>query len=159
LRDTMLSLSGELDEKGGGPALPLGFKSEFGHQFTTKRRSVYVPVFRNSGHELLSVFDFANPNFAVGKRSRSTLPTQALYLTNSPIVHERATAASKGIVAEVSDDEARLTAMFRKTIGRPPSASEVALAKNFLSENEDEMEAWAALQRALFASVDFRFLR
>ncbi|MDA8632620.1 DUF1553 domain-containing protein [Verrucomicrobiales bacterium] len=159
LRDTMLSLSGELDEKGGGPALPLGFKSEFGHQFTTKRRSVYVPVFRNSGHELLSVFDFANPNFAVGKRSRSTLPTQALYLTNSPIVHERATAASKGIVAEVSDDEARLTAMFRKTIGRPPSASEVALAKNFLSENEDEMGAWAALQRALFASVDFRFLR
>jgi hypothetical protein len=49
--------------------------------------------------------------------------------------------------------------MFRKTIGRPPSDSEVALAKNFLSENEEEMEAWAALQRALFASVDFRFLR
>lgn len=156
LRDSMLSLSGDLDEAGGGPSLPPGFKSEFGYEFTTKRRSVYVPVFRNSGHELLSVFDFANPNFAVGKRSRSTLPTQALYLTNNPVVHKRATKAAEKIVKKAETDKERLHLMFRKTLGRAPSASETALADTFL---EGSGHDWPALQRALFASVDFRFLR
>lgn len=156
LRDSMLSLSGDLDEAGGGPSLPPGFKSEFGYEFTTKRRSVYVPVFRNSGHELLSVFDFANPNFAVGKRSRSTLPTQALYLTNNPVVHKRATKAAEKIVEKAETDKERLNLMFRKTLGRAPSASETALADTFL---EGSGHDWPALQRALFASVDFRFLR
>ncbi|MDF1860237.1 MAG: DUF1553 domain-containing protein [Verrucomicrobiales bacterium] len=165
LRDGMLTLSGKLDESGGGPSLPPGFKSEFGYEFKTLRRSVYVPVFRNSGHELFSVFDFANPNFAVGKRSRSTIPTQALYLTNNPFVHKKAAGAARILLEEdLPNDDARVDLAFRRTLGRPPTASEQSLSRSFLEESgetdsENVPAAWEALQRALFSSVDFRFLR
>ena len=78
MRDGMLLLSKSLDPAPGGPSLPDGFRSEFGYRFTTKKRSVYVPVFRNTGYEMFDLFDFANPNFTVGKRGNSTIPTQAL---------------------------------------------------------------------------------
>ena len=42
LRDSILSISGTLNSESGGPALPTGFKSEFGHQFTSLKRAVYI---------------------------------------------------------------------------------------------------------------------
>ncbi len=165
LRDAMLTLSGELNTEAGGPSLPKGFRSEFGYKFTTLRRSVYVPVFRNTGYELFSIFDFANPNFSVGKRSKSTIPTQALFLTNHPFVHERAKAAAEQLLsAPVEDDRSRVDLAFRRSLGRTASESEIALAIQFLrdsgdTESEDEIFAWTALQRSLFGTVDFRFLR
>jgi len=165
LRDAMLSLSGALNRDGGGPSLPAGFKSEFGYEFTTKKRSVYVPVFRNAGHEMLSVFDFANPNFAVGRRTRSTIPTQSLFLANSDFVHESAAeAAGRLLESHAASDRARIELAFRRTVGRPPTESEIGMALQFLRESGDSAEensepAWAALQRGLFQSVDFRYLR
>ncbi|MDF1656304.1 MAG: DUF1553 domain-containing protein [Verrucomicrobiales bacterium] len=165
LRDAMLTLSGELDDQAGGPSLPKNFRSEFGYEFTTMRRSIYVPVFRNSGYEMFTVFDFANPNFSVGKRSRSTIPTQALFLTNSEFVHQRSSAAADVLLqAPKQSDEERVELAFRRAVGRPPTTSEVSLALSFLresgdSDHRDDPEAWAALSRALFASVDFRYLR
>lgn len=165
LRDAILTLSGELDLRSGGPSLPEKFRTEFGYEFTTMRRSIYVPVFRNSGYEMFTVFDFANPNFSVGKRSRSTIPTQALFLTNSEFIHERSDAAAERLLADPDkSDSARIELAFRQAIGRPPTSSEASLALNFLresgdAESRDESSAWAAFQRALFASVDFRYLR
>ena len=165
MRDAMLRLSGTLDTRRGGASLPGDFKSEFGYEFTTMKRSIYVPVFRNSGHEMFNVFDFANPNFSMGRRARSTIPTQALYLTNSDFVHRRASEAASELLQESLDsDRERVVVAFRKTLGRTPKAKEVDLALRFLRESgdtaeSDDAEAWSALQRALFASVDFRFLR
>lgn len=165
MRDAMLSLSGTLDERKGGASLPGNFKSEFGYEFTTKRRSVYVPVFRNSGHEMFTVFDFANPNFTVGRRARSMIPTQSLFLTNSEFVHQRAAEAASEVLQEfVASDRERIDLAFRRTLGRPPGEEEMTLALAFLRESgdpadSDDADAWAALQRTLFASVDFRFLR
>lgn len=160
LRDAILTLSGELEMEGGGPSLPKGFKTEFGYKFKTMRRSVYVPVFRNSGYEMFTVFDFANPNFTIGKRSKSTIPTQALFLTNSEFIHQRsAAAADKFLAKDAASDEERVELAFRHAIGRAPSESELSLAINFLAESGHDAEAWAALSRTLFASVDFRYLR
>lgn len=165
LRDAMLTLSGELDESGGGASLPKGFRSEFGYRFTSKRRSVYVPVFRNSGNEMFSVFDFANPNFSVGKRSKSTIPTQALFLTNHPFVHERArVSAERLLAAPAASDRERVNLLYRRSLGREPTETEASLSIQFLRESgdletEDDPNAWTALQRALFGTVDFRFLR
>ncbi|MEX2581237.1 MAG: DUF1553 domain-containing protein [Verrucomicrobiales bacterium] len=165
MRDTILTLADTLDGEAGGPSLPPNFRSEFGYEFTTLRRSVYVPVFRNSGFEMFTTFDFANPNFTVGKRSRSTIPTQALFLTNSEFIHRHAgEAASALLQLPAASDDARVELAFRRTLGRKPSREERALALEFLresgdSETADDADAWAALQRALFASIDFRFVR
>lgn len=156
LRDSMLAVSGELDREMAQASLPPGFKSEFGHKFTTQKRSIYVPVFRNAGYEMFSIFDFANPNFSVGKRARSIIPTQALFLTNNPFIHERAKAAAELLKNRSSgelDDAIELA--FVRTIGRKPEAEEAAMAHDFFEKGGD----WTAFQRALFASIDFRFLR
>ncbi len=164
LRDAMLTLSGELDLDGGGPSLPKDFRSEFGHRFVTLKRSVYVPAFRNSGYEMFSVFDFANPNFTVGKRADSTIPTQALFLTNSPFVHERAARAAARLArTDDVETEASIRAVFLNTLSRPPTDEELTLTQQFV-EHHPEWEdrpvaAWTALQRSLFGSIDFRYLR
>ena len=166
MRDAMLTLAGSLDHEGGGPSLPEGFKSEFGYKFTTQKRSIYVPVFRNSGFEMFNVFDFANPNFTLGKRSESTIPTQALFMTNSPLVHRYANEAASTLLGELPtpDDTQKIILAFRKTLGRYPTEKEQKMALDYLrtsgdSNSADEAEAWAALQRSLFACLDFRFLR
>jgi len=166
LRDSILQVAGVLERNGGGPSLPKGFKSEFGHEFTTRRRSVYVPVFRNAGHELFATFDFANPNFTSGKRHTSTIPTQALFLTNSGFVHEQSHHAARHLLDEKVEggDEARIDLAFRTAVGRMPSSEERRLALEFLRDSGDpaggdDPDAWAALQRSLFACLDFRFLK
>lgn len=165
MRDTMLDLAGVLDRESEGSSLPEGFRSEFGFRFETTRRSVYVPVFRNAGYEMFTLFDFANPNFSVGNRGQSEIATQALYLMNSPTVHRHAGEASSTLLQETAaSDEERIEIAFRRTLGRRPTVDEQKMALAFLRasgdpENGDDADAWAALQRGLFASVDFRFLR
>ncbi len=165
MRDAMLTLGGVLDSQRGGPSLPTGFKSEFGFEITTLRRSVYVPVFRNSGFEMFSLFGFANPNFTVGKRSDSTIPTQSLFLANAPLLHSHADSAASALLQDpILDDAARVEMVFRKTLGRHPTENESKMALAFLRSSGDtaksnNIAAWAALQRSLFACLDFRFLR
>ncbi len=165
IRDAILTLAGTIDRERGGPSLPKGFKTEFGYEFTTLRRSVYVPVFRNSGYELFNTFDFANPNFTIGKRSRSSIPTQALFLTNSDFIHRHASEATSELLQlPAANDTERVELAFRRSFGRFPKAGELSAAVEFLDESGepsegDDADAWTALQRVLFASIDFRFLQ
>jgi hypothetical protein len=162
LRDTILLLAGTLDRSKGGPSLPRGFKSEFNFEVTTRKRSVYVPVFRNALYELFATFDFANPNFTVGQRSQSAIPTQALFLRNSPFIHTHAKAAAERLLAEGNlTPGQRLDALYLRSLGRSPSTEERAHSERFLREystQPSDPDAWAALQRALFCSLDFRYL-
>ncbi len=160
LRDSILAVSGNLDPNGGGPALPKGFRSEFGYQFNSLKRSVYIPAFRNTMHEIFGAFDFANPNFVVGQRSQSTIPTQALYLMNSPFIHEQATDAAERLFKEVPDDiAARLDLAYRRILCRPPGEAEIQLSQQFLAAENDPVAAWAGLIRALYSCVDFQYVR
>ncbi|MBI1375431.1 MAG: DUF1553 domain-containing protein [Phycisphaera sp.] len=164
IRDTMLMASGELDLTAGGPTMR-NIKSSFGYTFTTKRRSVYVPVFRNTLHELMEMFDFADPNLVTGKRSTSTRPTQALYMMNSPDVMDHAKAAAERLLSVPGvDDGGRVELAYAWMLCRPPSESEQALALRFIesrakSDAKDaRVTTWAAFCQAMFASVDFRYL-
>ncbi len=168
LRDAMLFVSGQLDLEMGGPAFPPSLKREFGYRSSLRKRSVYLPVLRNTLPELFLVFDFANPNLVVGRRSRSVLPTQALYLMNSPFVLQQAQAAAARLLAEEADPQRRLHRAFVRFLGRPPSAPEREAALQFLArrqagrdgpqQKETEQEAWTLLCQGLFATLDFRFV-
>jgi len=107
IRDSILAVSGQLDRTFGGPTIPPKVNSEFGFKHTSLRRSVYVPAFRNTMHPLLAVFDLADPNLVSGKRNVSTLPTQALYLLNSPFVMAQSRhAADRLLKADESQPQA-----------------------------------------------------
>ena len=65
-----------------------------------KCRSVYLPVIRGRAFESMDVFDGVDGSMVVGKRDQTTVPTQSLYLLNSPYVMDLAISAAKRVTGE-----------------------------------------------------------
>lgn len=159
IRDTMLSVSGQLSDDRGGRSFKPGVSADYGFNFTEPRRSVYAPVFRNALPEIFEAFDFADPSTVVGARNASTVAPQALFLMNHPFVREQAKfAAERLTVKKFPNDETRILRAYRLSLGRSPTSGEIAVAKKLLSSRPDMTEAWTDIFHALFASADFRYV-
>ena len=94
MRDAILFVSGQIDLEPGVSSTVANLKSANVGRDTktmerifkpTNKRSVYLPILRNLVPEVLSIFDFAEPSILVGRRNVTTVPTQALYMMNSPL--------------------------------------------------------------------------
>lgn len=160
LRDSMLYVSGQLDPAMGGLTIRQLEQYDLGYEFDTVRRSVYVPAFRNSMLDLFEVFDMANPNLVTGRRTRSTLPTQALFLMNSPWVAEQARQAARRLLDQAGMDEInRIETAWLQVLGRWPTDRERQLTRELLaSHGKDDLTAWSEVFHGLFASLDFRHI-
>jgi len=170
IRDAILSLSGRLDRRVGGSTIRAKTKSEIGYVFDGTRRSVYVPVFRNSMNELFTVFDVADPNLVSGRRTISTLPTQALYLMNSPFIMDQSRQAARRLLSiPALDDSSRIDWLYRQAMGRLPREGERQMALRYIrgfqsasaaaTAREKQLLGWSTLIQALMGSIDFRFVR
>ncbi len=165
LRDSILLVSGDLDLTPGGLTIRKISEYDLGYEFDTVRRSVYVPAFRNSMLDLFEVFDFANPNLVTGHRNSTTLPTQALFLMNSPMVIEQSRkAAIRMLETAGSTESAQIEFVFRQVLGRRPTANEIQTTTAYLGSFSSDpgvrlgVEAWSSLFHVLFASLDFRYV-
>ncbi|MEM7456615.1 MAG: DUF1553 domain-containing protein, partial [Planctomycetota bacterium] len=164
IRDSVLSVSGSLDLEAGGLTIRKIQEYDLGYEFDTVRRSVYVPAFRNTMLDVFEVFDIANPNLVTGNRTTTTLPTQSLFMMNSPFVIEQSrNAAKRLLLMESSDEHERLDIAFQRTLGRLPSNGERALTLEFLDQfdhddPEQVLDAWSGVFHTLFASLDFRYM-
>ncbi len=76
-RDSLLTMSGQLEKTVGGPAVNITDEPY------SYRRSVYGYVDRGNLPELMAAFDFSNPQAPNSKRSTTIVPQQALFLMNS----------------------------------------------------------------------------
>ena len=158
IRDTMLTVSGQLTTEHNGPNFPEKLASDYGFKHNETCRSVYMPVFRNSLPEVFEVFDFADPSTVSGRRNASTVAPQALFMMNNPFVLDQAKQAATRLLAEqLPDDDARITRAYRLTVGRAPTSGERAIAVRFLA-GRTAKDAWPALFQTLFASADFRYV-
>lgn len=175
-RDTMLVISHELTEKLGGPNI-IDARSvdvntsnaqaiEYNYVFADTRRSVYTPAFRNKRHELFEAFDFADVNGPTGRRNTSTVAPQALFMLNHPFVMDRAKKAAEALVSAHADDSELVTTAYREILGRPPGGREATLGESFIrvSDGDEDkpakrLENVALFVHALFASVEFRYLK
>ncbi len=159
IRDSILSVSGKLDPKTGGTTMKAGTSTEYGYKFEGTRRSLYTPVFRNTPLEILSVFDFADPNLVVGERTTSSVPTQALFLMNSPFVRTQAEEAAERLLDEnLADNTVRIDHTYRRTLGRDATSREREIVLKFLEQEKDQTKAWTQILHGLYASLDFRYL-
>ncbi|MDB4619179.1 DUF1553 domain-containing protein [bacterium] len=160
IRDSILSVSGQLSMQQGGPTIRKFSQYDWGYEFNTTRRSVYVPLFRNTLLEVFETFDVANPNVVSGRRSETILPTQALYMMNSPFVNAEAKRAGERIIRSGATDAERVRLVYRLALGREPSAAEADVVMKFIEESKvgEKSGAWSALIHSLFGSVDFRHL-
>jgi hypothetical protein len=137
------------------------------------RRSIYLPVVRNDLPQAFEVFDFADPDVTTGRRDATTVATQALYLMNSGFALESSRAAAKRLLSLQGDDAARLTDLYRRSLGRSPSDKERDAVLKFLADfrrsaakaptqpkapaaTPDE-DAWSAVCLAVFGCTEFRF--
>ena len=161
IRDSILMASGNLDLTMGGSTIKKGTSSEYGYKFEGRRRSVYVPVFRNRLPEMFEVFDFADPNIQGGVRTASNVASQALLLMNQPFVMEQAEDAAKRLVVEHSGEPSEmLRRAYREVLGREPLEQERQVMMDLLVVN-DQLGAssqWAMVYRLLFQCIDFRYL-
>lgn len=184
IRDTILQISGRLDLTGGGPSLPLTaqnvhtiapFFLEDDSRIEPRvkyRRTVYQPIMRNSQMEdidILNVFDFKDPDQVVGTRSTTTVPSQMLYLMNSPFLKEEARRLAEATKALT--DEARVSKIILEALSRPSTERDLAQARQFVSDfgaayakrsdaaADPSVEAWARFCQAIFVSSEFLYRR
>ena len=126
---------------------------------------------RNNFVEALALFDFPDSSLVSSQRSTTTVPSQGLYLLNSPFVIRNATAAAHRLQAEADSpcDCEQIRRAYLQVFGRPPTDKEESAAETFLatlapSPGDDQAKAasdrkaaWSAFYQALFASADFLY--
>ncbi len=177
IRDTMLFVSGELDEKPAGehpfpPAKAWGFTQHapFVANYETKRRSVYMMQQRLRKNPYLALFDGADPSSSTGVRLPSTTPLQALFLMNDPLTHTVAAKFAQRVLTEAKDEPARFTLAYQLAVNRTPTTDELTECTEFLQRyrarltmlktpaNQIEPQAWTAFSRALLSGNEFVFV-
>ncbi|MDP6892015.1 MAG: DUF1553 domain-containing protein, partial [Verrucomicrobiota bacterium] len=160
IRDSILTVSGRLSMQQGGYTIRKFSQYDFGYEYDTVRRSVYVPSFRNTLMEIFETFDVANPNVVTGRRNETTLPTQALYLLNSPFVNSEANVAGERIKRIAETDIERIRFAYLLTLGREPSPSEFEVAMKFVLNKKPFKKShdWSSLIHSIISSVQFRYL-
>ena len=92
------------------------------------RRTVYLPVIRNDLPPLFQLFDFGDSLSVNGRRSATNVAPQALFMMNSPLVLEAATAHGRerpGAAGDAPDEREVLDRLYLRILGRPPRADEV----------------------------------
>ncbi len=172
IRDTLLTLAGELDREPGTahpfPAENSSFTQHtpFKAIYDTRKRSVYLMTQRIQRHPFLTLFDGPDANSSTAERSSSTVPTQSLYFLNDPFFHGRAEAFAKRLLTE--PEEKRVPLAHRLCFQRQPTSAERAHAAEFLKayraelpdlpENQRELAAWDAYARTLLASNEMLYV-
>ncbi len=169
VRDSLLAFGGKLDTNMFGKPVPLAMSKGRGQRVTmvlepthrpqdvgyTTRRTVYGYIDRADLPEVFNHFDFANPEMPGGRRFETTVPQQALYLMNSPLVVEQArNLVERADVQSCSTDEARILRLYEIIYQRPPRADELKLAVEFLEDAATPEDLAPAAQAA--APVNFR---
>jgi hypothetical protein len=153
LRDSLLAIGGDLDLTMYGK--PVDLTKE---PYST-RRTIYGFIDRQDVADVMVNFDFANPDLPSGRRHETTVPQQALFLMNSPLVVEQA----KRLVTlaefnKCQDDEARIAFLYERIYQRPPNPEEIKLGIEFMSEAPDPEKVGSAEDgvRAVSNDSDFR---
>ena len=126
-RDSLLQASGQLQTEMGGKSFDL-FKSDS----KVPRRTVYGTIDRQFLPGTLRMFDFANPDLHIARRSETTVPQQALFFMNHEMVLEQVRVlAAKSV--KVGDSATRVQYLFHRILQRDPTTSEMQDALQLIS--------------------------
>ena len=151
-RDALLSITGELDDRIGGPSQSM-LQGEF-----VPRRTLYAYVDRENPPGLLSVFDVPSPVATSSTRDTTTVSPQALYLMNGPL----APACAERLImrldaANLASTTQRVERIYQILFARSPEPAEMRLANKFLGERP-ALPAWKQFAQALLMTNEFVFV-
>jgi hypothetical protein len=162
--DSMLSVSGQLNPKMGGPFMypfvpraalegssdPDKIWRPFDER-DASRRTVYAHVKRSMIVPILEVLDFCDTTRSSARRLNTNAATQALTLFNGDFVNRQAAHFARRIGAEAGPSrEAQLVHAFRLALSRPPTSEERVRLLAFLETGKLE-----EVSRVLFNLNEF----
>ena len=156
-RDALLSVTGEIDLKFGGPPT---------ENINSRRRTLYFKVSRGgdrfASDEFLRTFDFPMMRATVSQRPTSIVPQQFLFMLNSEFMSDRAKALADKLQDDSKSVPDRILFAYRLLYGRLPTKKELNLGVRFTSvENNSlsaENDAWRSYCQALLSSNEFLFI-
>lgn len=172
VRDSMLSVSGALNAKMGGPGvfppLPPGLSTRGGwkakeDESEANRRSVYIFVRRNTRYPMLEAFDMPDTHESCARRAQTTSASQSLDLMNSEVILDW----SKRFAARVSNDsglsqDAQIDRAFKLAYARSANEDERKISREFLARQAgitgSREQALADFCHMLLNSNEFLYL-
>ena len=129
MRDRVLASTGALDTRSSG-----GRSVRLEEASSDPRRSVYAFVDRFALPGTFVSFDLPHPDHHSPKRVETTVPQQALYFLNGPLVlRQAARLASDAAFKALPDDRARVNSIYRKLFRRDATLEEAAVALDWLA--------------------------
>jgi mono/diheme cytochrome c family protein len=161
IRDSLLSLAGDLDTRMGGPTVPAADES-------SRRRSLYYFHSHNESQRFLSMFDDASV-LECYRRAESIVPQQALAVSNSKLALSAAARINARLhqrLGKVSDAEF-VRAAFEMVLAATPTSGEekecvatlAALEELFKGQTDAVRRARGDLIQALVNHNDFVTVR
>jgi hypothetical protein len=132
----------------------------------SRRRSVYLPIVRSNVYEFFTLFDFPNASTPVGKRNETTIPTQALWLMNSPFLTRQARQIATLSLTEMNESE-RIRGLYLKLFARPATDNEVTMGSSFVARykatldnraDSNDLDAGTAYCQVLLVSNEYLYV-
>jgi len=160
LRDSLLFVTGTLDERVGGPPQNLS-------DANNKKRTVYGRVARGGPNRLLVLFDFPDPNLSSEQRSITNVPLQGLFFLNSDLIWRQAGTLVQHINSEAglnSEEEntRKIEKAYSLLFGRKATASELQRGLRFIREAAQDssggQSAWQQYAQVLLSSGEFYYV-
>jgi hypothetical protein len=156
LRDSLLAVSGKLDDRIGGQPFDRVMNP------ATTRRTIYTLINRNDLPGIFRAFDFADTDASASDRPQTTVPQQSLYAMNSPFIHEQARRLSAECWRGASNDPERLELVYRRVLSRLPTDGERSLGLRFLAEAQtsenEKLTPWDRFAQVLLMTNEFLFV-
>lgn len=168
IRDSMLSIAGQLNVKAGGPSVVVPVDNDqvkllyapsqwvvTSNQAEHQRRSVYLLAKRNLRLPFMEAFDQPDAASSCARREASTHALQALELLNGPLSNKLADSFAVRLGIEASNDPtAQLELAYRLAAGRLPTTEEKKLALDFLKTQSRREFALAIFNLNAFLYVN-----
>jgi hypothetical protein len=153
IRDSLLSVSGQLDPALGGPSI---------RDLNINRRTLYVMTVRSDRTTYQFLFDAADPNAIVEKRIDSTVAPQSLFLMNHPFVLAQTKALAQRVMKESPDtDRRKIEWLYPLLYGRAPVAPEIQIGLDALAryrktgDAQSAQSAWEQYCQVLLCANEF----
>lgn len=155
IRDSIMAVSGTLNQKMGGPsirpwihtdAIATGNSKKWPDNIkdgpATWRRSIYIFTRRSILMPMIESFDGPNAMTPLTKRMTTTTAPQALFFLNNEFIHEQATHMAKELIRTTGGSRDKMVMeLYRTALGRMPEAAEFDPAGSFLSSQMAEYAA------------------
>ena len=174
IRDSILFVTGTLDQKLGGTLMnlpPRAYVTSTTNadpvKYDSLRRAVYLPIIRSALYDVYTAFDFGDPTVMNGDRASTTITPQALFMLNSPVVLSATKTKAEALLKQSSwDDSQRVRQLYLTCYGRPATNEEVTRSLDFLAKFQSvyaksanpRLSAWQSLTKSIIAANEFIYV-